>query len=172
MLTPVTSWLSLGGNQGDSRTVLASAVDCIRQLPATRLRAVSPLYETPPWGDESQANFLNAVVRVETTLAPGDLLLALQEIEQSLGRVRDPERRWGPRMIDIDILMFDELVVDLPGLTLPHPRIAERAFVLTPMVAMDPAVWIPDHGLARDLLAELPPVDIRRVAAPGWEGQA
>lgn len=171
MHAPVTSWLSLGGNQGDSRALLSRAVNHIKQLPNTQIHAVSALYETPPWGDESQANFYNALVKVATALAPEALLTALQEIEDSLGRVRDPARPWGPRTIDIDILLFGEVMMDLPRLTLPHPRLTERAFVLMPLVAMEPMVEIPGHGPAAELLAELSPVEIRLVASPGWEGR-
>lgn len=171
MRAPVNSWLSLGGNLGDRRALLSRALDHIKKLPTTRLSAVSALYETPPWGDESQAKFYNALVRIDTALAPEDLLTALQEIEQLLGRVRDPARPWGPRTIDIDILMFGDVVMDLPRLTLPHPRLTERAFVLIPMVAMEPGVMIPGQGSAQDFLAKLPPLAINLVAPQGWEDQ-
>lgn len=165
----VSAWLSLGGNQGDSRHVFTRAIDAIRQLPKTRLDAVSPLYETPPWGDEAQPPFHNAVLKVRTALEPEAFLRKLQEIELDLGRLRDPARQWGPRIIDIDILLFGDVCMDTRELTLPHPRLSERAFVLLPLVELEPELPVPGLGLARRLLAGLSAEGIRRVADPGWE---
>lgn len=169
MSSPVTAWLSLGGNQGDSRSILARAVQRIAQLPDTRPGAVSALYETPPWGDEDQPPFHNAVASCETALGPEALLGGLQEIERDLGRVRDPERPWGPRAIDIDILLFGDITMHSASLSIPHPRLAERAFVLLPLVNMEPEIVIPGAGFAADLLAGISSADIRKIAEPGWE---
>lgn len=166
---PVTAWLSLGGNQGDSRSIFARALRRIAQLPDTQPGAVSALYETPPWGDEDQSSFHNAVASCATGLDPEALLQGLQEIERDLGRVRDPERPWGPRAIDIDILLFGDITMDSATLTIPHPRLTERAFVLLPLVNTEPAIVIPGAGFARDLLARLSSAGISQIAAPGWE---
>ncbi len=169
MPSPVTAWLSLGGNQGDSRNILARAVQRIAQLPGTRLGAVSGLYETPPWGDEDQSPFYNAVASCDTELGPEALLAGIQEIELDLGRVRDPQRPWGPRAIDIDILLFGDITMDSALLSIPHPRLVERAFVLLPLMNMEPEIIIPGAGSAGDLLAGISSEGIRKIAEPGWE---
>lgn len=165
----LTAWLSLGGNQGDSRQIFVRAIAAIRQLPKTRLLAVSALYETPPWGDTAQPPFHNAVLKVDTVLDPLVFLHKLQEIETCLGRVRDPARPWGPRPVDMDILVFGGLRMDTAELTLPHPRLAERAFVLLPLVQLEPEILIPGQGVARHLLDKLSCADIVRIADSGWE---
>lgn len=169
---PVVAWLSLGSNVGDSCGILARAVKSIRQLPATELCAVSALYETPPWGDPDQAPFHNAVLSVRTGLDPEALLDAIQKIESNLGRVRDPARRWGPRTIDIDILIYGEVIMESPALTIPHARLGERAFVLLPLLQTQPDLEIPGLGAAAVLLKSLSCDGIAQIAATGWENES
>lgn len=133
-----TVYLSLGTNQGDRLALLRTAV--------ARLAALGPVvtsscYETAPVGLTDQPDFWNIAVRLETALAPHDLLEATQRIEAELGRTRTV--RWGPRTMDIDILLYDHVVLDTPALTIPHPRLHERAFVLVPLLELWPAAALP-----------------------------
>jgi len=127
------AWLALGGNVGDSRAVLDRAVALLCDGKEVRLTARSSDYRTPPWGVTDQAPFVNLCITVETTLAPQALLARGQAIEHALGRDRTREQRWGPRTVDIDIIAYDELTLTNGDLTLPHPRLFERAFVLIPL---------------------------------------
>jgi 2-amino-4-hydroxy-6-hydroxymethyldihydropteridine diphosphokinase len=124
-------YLSLGSNLGDRRLNLKTAIDLMSRHPEIRVCEVSPLYETQPVGYVDQPDFLNLVVRIETTLLPENLLKFTRSTELVLGRQRDI--RWGPRTIDIDILLIDQQVMDTAELTIPHPRMAERAFVMLPL---------------------------------------
>lgn len=135
-------------------------------LRRTRLVGASAVYETAPVGEVDQPAFLNAVALVETALGPRETLDSLLEMERACGRVRDPARRWGPRTIDLDLLFHGASVVDEPGLSLPHPRIADRRFVLEPLVDVAPDILIPSLGRARDLLARLPPSGVERLVGP------
>ncbi len=128
---PVRAFLGLGSNMGDRHDLLATAVD---ELPG--LYGVSGLYETAPVGGPVQESFFNLVVEIHTYLSPYDLLTACQDLEQSAGRVR--LERWGPRTLDIDILLYGELQLEDPNLTVPHPRMYERAFVLYPLAELAP----------------------------------
>jgi 2-amino-4-hydroxy-6-hydroxymethyldihydropteridine diphosphokinase len=127
------AYLALGGNVGNSRAILDRAVTLLCDRPDLRLTARSSDYSTPPWGFKYQPPFINLCIAVDTTLSPRDLLARVQEIEMKLGRDRAHEKRWGPRTADIDIITYDELTLDEPGLILPHPRLFERAFVLLPL---------------------------------------
>ncbi len=128
--------LSLGSNMGDSRRTLSAAVRAIGRLPKTKVTKVSRLYRTAPWGGIVQDDFLNLAMEVVTDLMPRDLLSQLQKLELAAGRVRI--LRWGPRTLDIDIILFEDYRSDDPLLTLPHPRFSERAFVLRPMADLYP----------------------------------
>jgi 2-amino-4-hydroxy-6-hydroxymethyldihydropteridine diphosphokinase len=130
--------IGLGGNIGDARAVLNEAVRRLCDGDAVTLIARSSDYRTPPWGVADQAPFINACLRVATTLTPRGLLNRALEVEAALGRDRAAERRWGPRTIDIDILAYDDLYIDEPGLRLPHLHLSERAFVLAPLAAIAP----------------------------------
>lgn len=130
--------LALGGNVGDSRAILARAVALLCDGEAVWLVARSAAYRTPPWGDPDQPPFINLCIAVETTLSPLALLARAHQVERALGRDRARERRWGPRTADIDILAYDDLTLDTPELTLPHPRLFERAFVLVPLAEIAP----------------------------------
>jgi 2-amino-4-hydroxy-6-hydroxymethyldihydropteridine diphosphokinase len=130
--------LALGGNVGDVRTTLDRAVTALCEGEAVRLRASSSDYLTPPWGVEDQPPFVNRCIAIDTRLSPHDLLALAKEVERGLGRERRNERRWGPRPIDIDLIAYDDLTLDSPELTLPHPRLFERGFVLVPLAEIAP----------------------------------
>jgi 2-amino-4-hydroxy-6-hydroxymethyldihydropteridine diphosphokinase len=132
------AFLGLGGNVGDSRATLDRAVAMLNDGRDIKVLARSSDYQTPPWGVESQAPFVNLCLAVETTLAPRQLLSRIHEVEQSLGRDRASETRWGPRTCDIDILSYDNTALNEPDLTLPHPRMFERGFVLMPLAEIAP----------------------------------
>ncbi|OEV13179.1 2-amino-4-hydroxy-6-hydroxymethyldihydropteridine diphosphokinase [Streptomyces nanshensis] len=150
---PQQAVIALGGNMGDRLERLQSAVDALADTPGLKVLAVSPVYETEPWGVEpgSQPSYLNAVVLVRTTLPPGSLLERGHAIEEALERVR--EEHWGPRTIDVDIVTYQDVVSDDPRLTLPHPRVHERAFVLVPWHDVDPGAEVPGVGAVAELLA-------------------
>ncbi len=130
--------IGLGGNVGDARTTIERAVPVFCDGHEVRLKARSSDYRTPPWGLSDQPAFINLVLAVETTLAPRALLERALRVEAAFGRDRAKEKRWGPRTLDIDIIAYDDLRIDEPGLTLPHPRLFERAFVLAPLSEIAP----------------------------------
>jgi 2-amino-4-hydroxy-6-hydroxymethyldihydropteridine diphosphokinase len=142
------AYVGLGANLGDREHAIRAAAAA---LPARRL---STIVETEPWGLEDQPPFLNAVAEVETELPPRSLLERLLAIERSLGRRRDGPR-WGPRTIDLDLLLYGDETVDEAGLTVPHPRLDERAFVLEPLAELAPSLIVPGKGTVQALLAEL-----------------
>ncbi|MEU5220203.1 2-amino-4-hydroxy-6-hydroxymethyldihydropteridine diphosphokinase [Streptomyces sp. NPDC020807] len=147
--------LALGSNLGNRLETLQGAVDALADTPGLRVKAVSPVYETEPWGVEpgTQPSYLNAVALVKTTLPPSSLLERAQAVEEAFHRVR--EERWGARTIDVDIVAYADVVSDDPVLTLPHPRAHQRAFVLAPWNDVDPAAELPGHGPVAALLAAL-----------------
>ena len=151
----VVAHIGLGGNVGDAEATLRSALEWLDALPGTRLRTTSRMYCTAPVGGIEQADFVNAVAQLETRLPADELLHSLFVIERAHGRDRARERRWGPRTLDLDLLLYGEDTIDVDGLTVPHPRIAERAFVLVPLAEIAPDAVIPGHGAARDVLAAL-----------------
>jgi 2-amino-4-hydroxy-6-hydroxymethyldihydropteridine diphosphokinase len=146
--------VSLGGNVGDVRDTLERAVAMLCDGREVRLLARSSDYRTPPWGVADQPPFVNLCLAVATDLAPRALLARAQDVERALGRDRAGERRWGPRPVDIDLLAYDDLAVHDPDLTLPHPHLFERAFVLVPLAEI-----VPDRTIAgvriRDALARV-----------------
>jgi len=150
------AYVALGSNLGDSRRYLTDAIGAMERLPQTRVDGRSRIYRTPPWGVVDQPPFLNAAVRLDTALAPAELLDALLGIERAAGRVREGER-WGPRTLDLDLLHMDGVRSDDLRLTLPHPRIAERAFVLLPLNDLAPDLEIPGQGHVAAMLAALDP---------------
>ena len=130
--------VALGGNLGDVRDTLDRAIAAFCDGNDVRLLARSSDYRTPPWGVADQPPFVNLAVAVETSLTPQELLARAQAVELALGRERGKERRWGPRPVDIDLIAYDDLALDTPDLTLPHPRLFERAFVLVPLAEIAP----------------------------------
>lgn len=153
-----TAVLSIGSNLGDRMQYLRIAVDELRPF----LVAISPVFETPPWGPVEQPPYLNAVLLVADETAPPRRWLALaQDAEVRAGRVRDV--RWGPRTLDVDVVSVDDVSSDEPEFTLPHPRAAERAFVLVPWLAVDRSATVPGVGSVADLLAKLPPEEVDEV---------
>src|ERR1043165_5732845 len=134
--------LGLGGNVGGVRATLDEAVRRFADGVDVKLIARSSDYRTPPWGVTDQSPFINCAIAVETRLSPQALLARALAVERGLGRDRSREQRWGPRPIDIDLLAYDDLVLDEPDLTLPHPRLFERAFVLLPLAEIVPEQMI------------------------------
>ncbi|MGK0674053.1 MAG: 2-amino-4-hydroxy-6-hydroxymethyldihydropteridine diphosphokinase [Halothiobacillaceae bacterium] len=145
------AYIGLGSNLNDPVGQVRRALGVIAALPESRLVAASRLYRSPPMGPIDQPEYINAVAALQTELVPYDLLRALQAIEQDFGRVR--LRRWGERVIDLDLLLYDNLHLDSPELILPHPGIGERAFVLCPLAELAPDLVIPGLGPLADLLA-------------------
>lgn len=148
-------YVGLGANLGDREKSLRRAVELLDEHAEIAVLAVSGIRETEPWGPVEQPPYLNGAVALETELDPRELLDALLEAERRLGRVRS--ERFGPRTIDLDLLLYGDVVVDEPGLTLPHPRLHERRFVLEPLVELDPRLVVPERGSVAALLARLEP---------------
>ncbi|HET8765625.1 MAG TPA: 2-amino-4-hydroxy-6-hydroxymethyldihydropteridine diphosphokinase [Rhodanobacter sp.] len=146
-----TAYVALGSNLGDPRQQVLDAFDALAGMPHSRLLARSRLYRTPPWGVLDQPWFVNAAARLDTALEPPALLDALQAIERRAGRVRGV--RYGPRTLDLDLLHMDGVRCADARLTLPHPRIAERAFVLLPLAELAPDLELPGQGRVAELLA-------------------
>ncbi|WP_367321602.1 2-amino-4-hydroxy-6-hydroxymethyldihydropteridine diphosphokinase [Streptomyces sp. HUAS ZL42] len=149
---PKRAVISLGSNLGNRLETLQGAVDALEDTPGVRIKAVSPVYETEPWGVEpgSQPSYFNAVVVLKTTLPPSSLLERAHAVEEAFHRVRD--ERWGARTLDVDIVAYADDVSDDPHLTLPHPRAHQRAFVLAPWYDVEPSAQLPGHGAVADLL--------------------
>jgi 2-amino-4-hydroxy-6-hydroxymethyldihydropteridine diphosphokinase len=154
-LSPALAYIGLGSNLADPRAQVLSALEDLARLPGCALRQRSGLYATRPVGPIDQPEFVNAVAAITTTLTPPQLLAALQGIEQAHGRARDGTR-WGPRTLDLDLLVYGETRMQTPALQLPHPEIARRAFVLVPLAELAPAgLLIPGQGYLGELLAAL-----------------
>ncbi|MDI6893022.1 MAG: 2-amino-4-hydroxy-6-hydroxymethyldihydropteridine diphosphokinase [Bacillota bacterium] len=161
------AYLGLGANQGERETMLARAVARLHAHPAVRIVRWSSLYETEPVGPEGQGWYLNAVLEVETSLCPVELLGACKQIERDLGR--RPGVRWGPRLIDIDIELFGRLRTRTRELELPHPELPKRAFVLVPLAEVAPEAEIPGLGSVRSVLAGCnDPHRVRFHRGPVW----
>ena len=154
--------LALGGNVGDSRAILDRAVALLCDGKEVRLTARSSDYRTPPWGFKYQPPFVNLCIAVDTTLGPRELLAQAQEVERTLGRDRAHEKRNGPRTADIDLIAYDDLTLDEPNLTLPHPRLFERAFVLVPLNEIVPLCVIAGRKV-REVLVGLDTAGIERL---------
>ncbi|WP_027036751.1 2-amino-4-hydroxy-6-hydroxymethyldihydropteridine diphosphokinase [Mesorhizobium ciceri] len=146
-----TVYLSLGGNLGDPAKSMGAALRILDADADTRVTGVSSLYRTPPWGKLDQPDFLNAAAEISTVLAPRALLDLCLDAERKLKRVR--EERWGPRLIDIDILVFGDRVIHETGLEVPHPRMLERAFVLAPLAEIAPSLVVSGRSITDRLVA-------------------
>ena len=164
MTAPAIAYLALGSNLGDPVEQLVKARAAINAIPGVAIVRTSSLYQSPVWGsDQPQPDYLNAVIAIQTKLSAHDLWHATSRIEATHGRVRDGTRN-GARTLDIDLLLYGDAAVDTPDLTLPHPRMHERDFVLMPLVEIDPNVVIPEHGNARDCLQQVAPTNIRKLS--------
>lgn len=150
------AYVGLGSNLGEREATLREALARLGELDGIEITAISSFRETDPVGNVDQPRFVNAAAALETSLGPRELLDSLLEVERSLGRDRSREERWGPRTVDLDLLLYGDETVEEQGLELPHPRLAERAFVLEPLLELDPGLRLPDGRALRDLhLSEL-----------------
>ena len=148
------AWLGLGSNLDQPVAQLNTAIARLNSTAGIEVLQTSGFYRTSPWGDADQDDFINAVVQLETGLGAMPLLCVLQSIENTMGRQRS-ERRWGPRLIDIDLLLYGDLVLQTEELEIPHPRMHERAFVLMPLLELDKNLVIPGHGKVAKFLRNL-----------------
>src|ERR1700739_688525 len=160
----VSAIIALGGNVGDVRATFKAAIIDICAQAQARLLARSSDYSTPPWGEEQQPPFVNACIEIESKLAPHALLDVLQAVERKFGRDRTKERRWGPRTLDLDLIAYDDLALQTEALTLPHPHVLERAFVLVPLNEIAPERKIGGRSV-KAALAKLSSTGIERLAA-------
>jgi len=146
------TWVAvgLGANLGDATGTIRKAIGALARLPETRLLRSSRLYRTPAWGVTAQPDFINAVAVLDTGLPARALLDALLDLERAGGRVRIDGERWGPRTLDLDVLLYGDKIVDEPGLRVPHPHLHERAFALLPLLEAWPDAVIPGIGAARE----------------------
>lgn len=147
-------YIGLGSNLADPRAQVEDALRALARLADTSLVRSSRLYRSVPWGRADQPEFVNAVAQIDTALAPHNLLDELLAIERQAGRERDATR-WGPRVLDLDILVYGDLILDSPGLHVPHPHLHERVFVLMPLCEIAPELQIPGKGRVDELLAQL-----------------
>ncbi len=159
-------FIALGGNVGDVRATFRGAIADVCAMAQARLTARSSDYATPPWGEANQARFVNACIEIETSLDPRALLSLLQKVELKFGRDRNNGRRWGPRTLDLDLIAYDDVTLQTTGLTLPHPRLFERAFVLVPLAEIAPDRKIAGRTV-RDALAEVSSDGIERLPGRG-----
>ena len=143
--------IALGGNVGDVRSTFQKAISNICGMTQASLLARSSDYATPPWGELNQDRFINACIEIETSLDPHALLFTLHKIEKRFGRDRSKEQHWGPRTLDLDLLAYDDATINKPDLTLPHPRLFERAFVLVPLAEIAPDRRIAGQSIAAAL---------------------
>lgn len=153
-MSAVSAFVGLGSNLDDPVRQIEDALVALDALPGTRIAAVSGFWRTPPWGLADQPDFINAVACVESGLGARELMAGLLRIERAQGRQREGAR-WGPRIIDLDLLLYADQCIDEPGLVVPHPRMAERVFVLVPLLELDARIGIPGRGAAAELLAAI-----------------
>ena len=161
-----TAYLSLGANIGDTRSNLRAAVSALDRDRDCRVTTVSSLYSTAPVGFDDQPDFLNAAVAIRTPLSPAELLALCNRIERQIGRKRTI--RWGPRVIDIDILLYNDVVAHERGLVLPHPRMMDRAFVLAPLAEIAPETELEGGVSARDAAGRIDSDGIELIEGPTW----
>lgn len=156
-------FVGLGGNIGEPVAQLESALSALARLPESTLVRTSSFYQSPPWGIDAQPPFVNAVAELATSLSPDQLLASLLAIEQAAGRERT--LRWGPRVLDLDLLLFGDLVIDRPGLRIPHPHLHQRAFVLLPLAEIAPDFFVPGLGSVTELLRAVDCAGVTAIAA-------
>ncbi|MGH8398772.1 MAG: 2-amino-4-hydroxy-6-hydroxymethyldihydropteridine diphosphokinase [Gammaproteobacteria bacterium] len=150
-MSGVRVYIGLGSNLDDPVAQIKRAFVALAKLPETRVLAQSHLYKSKPLGPQDQPDYLNAVVELETQLRPLDLLRGLRALEEHHGRRRASERHWGPRSLDLDVLLYGDIRMQTPELTLPHPGVHTRSFVLYPLAELAPALVIPGHGPVQSL---------------------
>ena len=163
MSPTVRAYICLGSNLQDPAHQLRIALVALSELPGTRLLRHSSLYRTPPWGREDQPSFVNAVAEIETDASPRELLALLQQLEQRAGR--DRVSKWGPRVLDLDLLLYADREIADGSLRVPHPHLHERAFVLVPLAELMPTLAVP--GVARSVAELLAAVDCAGIEALG-----
>ncbi|WP_213601694.1 2-amino-4-hydroxy-6-hydroxymethyldihydropteridine diphosphokinase [Pseudoxanthomonas japonensis] len=161
MMPVIQVCIGLGANLGDAADTLCKAVEALDHREGITVREVSRFYRTPAWGREEQPDFINAVALLETSLTPRALLERLLAVETEFGRHRPDGERWGPRTLDLDLLLYGDAVIDEPGLRVPHPHLHERAFALVPLLDVLPEAQIPGYGAARDAVSVLEMSNIR-----------
>ena len=158
-------FIGIGSNLGDSRTLVEAAIDAMSRIACTTLRARSSLYRSEPLGDTPQPDYINAIARLDCGLEPAALLRELQSIENAHDRRRDPEHRWGPRTLDLDIILFGDCQINNSHLTVPHQELANRRFVLEPLFEIDGNRFIPGYGHLNDLIDSAPPMHLERLSS-------
>lgn len=164
-LPPTLAYVGLGSNLDGPASQVSRALEALTRLPLTRLLARSRLYRNPPMGPQDQPDYVNAVACLATALPAQQLLAELQGVERAQGRVRGAER-WGPRTLDLDLLLYGHEIIRTPGLEVPHPGIAERPFVLLPLAEIAPDVVIPGHPAMAELLAGIECSGVVAMASP------
>jgi len=162
----VVAYVGIGSNLDDPEHQARSAIEALGALPGSRVTRTSRLYRALPWGMTEQPAFVNAAVALLTRLSARALLDSLLAIERARGRRREGPR-WGPRVLDLDILLYGESSVDEDGLHIPHPHIAERAFVLMPLADLDPNLVVPGRGPVRELLSHVDTADCAPITESG-----
>lgn len=164
MRASVVAYIGLGSNQDNPARQVRQAIEELNLLPASRLLQCSPLYKSAPLGPSEQPDYINAVAALATGLVPAALLSELQSLETRHGRIRGAPR-WGPRTLDLDILLYGDAVIDTPALRVPHPGLHERLFVLYPLVNIAPDLVVPESGPVKRLLAQCPQARIELLGA-------
>ena len=160
----VHACIGRGANLGRPEATLRAAAVALDTLPDSRVLTLSRFYRTPAWGRLDQPDFVNAAALLQTRLPPQALLDALLRIEQEAGRQRDPAERWGPRVLDLDLLLYGGQLIDLPGLRVPHPHLHERAFALVPLAEIAPAEPFPGHGTVAEALRMIDATGVEALA--------
>lgn len=155
------AYIGLGANLGKPEAQIESAIDALAQLESTRLVARSRFYRSPAWGVVTQPAFVNAVVLIDTAVEAQALMAHLLDIELAAGRRRT--QRWGPRLIDLDLLLYGQQIIDEPGLRVPHPLLQERAFVLVPLAEISPHLQVPGWGAVGALLKQVDCVGVEAI---------
>ncbi len=159
----IPAYIGLGSNLDDPARQVRAALALLEELPGSRVVATSALYSNPPMGPQDQPDFVNAVAGLLTRQEPEALLRSLQALETRLGRVRNTGDRWGPRIIDLDLLVYGSLQRSVPSLNLPHPGIFERNFVLLPLCDIAPALQVPGQGVVAAMAAKLEHSGLKRL---------
>ena len=162
--TAIEAYIGIGSNLDGPVDQVRRAVDTLATIDGVSVTAVSSLYRNPPMGPVDQPDYVNAVAGLSTMLTPRALLARLQALEQAQGRVRDKRHRWGPRVLDLDILTYDDRTIVEPGLHIPHPGISERNFVLFPLFEIAPMISIPGLGLISELVRDRDSSTLEKIA--------